>query len=297
MTDQTELRLSYKTCFRFARGHYENFPVASRLLPSSMRPHIAAVYAFARVADDFADEGDRTVQERLSLLDRWESCLVQREHVPQTIESFGELEHPEVAQIFMALRHTIDQFDLSVDLFTDLLSAFRQDVTVKRYENWVDLLDYCRRSANPVGRIVLRLAGYNDSILDRQSDCVCSALQITNFLQDFGRDWQDGRLYVPLEIQNECGAKLADLKESLVTPEWRETLESCAKRTEALFLAGRPVCDGVAGSLRMELRLTWLGGMRILDRVGRKRYDPLSERPVLGVSDFVPLVWRAVVWT
>ncbi len=297
MTDQTELRLAYKTCLRFARGHYENFPVASRLLPSSIRPHIAAVYAFARVADDFADEGDHTVQERLSLLDRWESCLVQREHVPVANESFGELEHAEVAQIFLALRHTIDQFALPIGLFTDLLSAFRQDVTVKRYANWVDLLDYCRRSANPVGRIVLRLAGYTDPILDRQSDCVCSALQITNFLQDFGRDWQNGRLYVPLEIQNECGAKLADLEASLVTSEWRETLVSCAEKTTVLFLAGRPVCDGVTGSLRMELRLTWLGGMRILDRVGQTRYDPLNERPVLGFSDFVPLVWRAVVWT
>ena len=186
---------------------------------------------------------------------------------------------------------------MPVELFTDLLSAFRQDVTVKRYSNWVELLDYCRRSANPVGRIVLRLAGYTDPILGRQSDCVCSALQITNFLQDFGRDWQNGRLYVPLEIQNECGAKLTDLEAGLVTSEWRETLESCAEKTKELFLTGRPVCDGVTGALKMELRLTWLGGMRVLDRVGQTRYDPLNERPVLGFTDFIPLVWRAVVWT
>ena len=297
MTDQTELRLAYTACLQLARGHYENFPVASRLLPSSIRPHIAAVYAFARVADDFADEGDRTVQERLSLLDRWESCLVQREDALVTNQLFGDLTHPEVAQIFVALRHTIDKFALPIELFTDLLSAFRQDVTVKRYENWVDLLDYCRRSANPVGRIVLRLAGHTDSVLDQQSDCVCSALQITNFLQDFGRDWKDGRLYVPLEIQNECGAKLADLEAGLVTSEWREALESCAEKTKELFLEGRPVCDAVTGALRMELRLTWLGGMRILDRVGRRRYDPLKKRPVLEFTDFAPLVWRAVMWT
>jgi phytoene synthase len=297
MTDQTELRIAYTACLRLARGHYENFPVASRLLPSSIRPHIAAVYAFARVADDFADEGDCAVQERLSLLDRWESCLVQPEDGLATNQSFGDLTQPEVTQIFVALRHTIDKFALPIELFTDLLSAFRQDVTVKRYENWVDLLDYCRRSANPIGRIVLRLAGHTDPVLDRQSDCVCSALQITNFLQDFGRDWKDGRLYVPFEIQDECGAKLADLEANLITSEWREALERCAEKTKELFLEGRPVCDGVTGALRMELRLTWLGGMRILDRVGRRRYDPLNKRPVLGVTDFVPLVWRAVVWT
>ncbi len=297
MTDQTELRLAYTTCLQLARNHYENFPVASRLLPSYIRPHIAAVYAFARVADDFADEGDRSVQERLSLLDRWETCLVQREQSSVTNKSFGDLTYAEVAPIFVALRHTIDKFSLPVELFTDLLSAFRQDVTVKRYENWDDLLDYCRRSANPVGRIVLRLAGRTDPVLDEQSDCVCSALQITNFLQDFGRDWQHGRLYVPVEIQKECGAKLSDLQVNLVTPEWREALESCAEKTKKLFVAGRPVCDGVTGALRMELRLTWLGGMRILDRVGRRRYDPLNERPVLRFTDFVPLVWRAVVWT
>ena len=297
MTDEAELRLAYTTCLRFARGHYENFPVASHLLPSSIRPHIAAVYAFARVADDFADEGDRTVQERLNLLDQWESRLVQPRSVTVTNDSFRELNQPDAVHIFAALGHTMDKFDLPVELFKDLLSAFRQDVRVKRYASWAELLDYCRRSANPIGRIVLRLAGYSDPLLDRQSDCVCSALQITNFLQDFGRDWKNGRLYVPLDMQNECGAKLADLEAVLVTPEWRATLERCVEKTQDLFLAGRPVCDGVTGSLRMELRLTWLGGMRILDRVGQTRYDPLNERPVMGLSDFAPLVWRAVVWT
>ena len=136
---------------------------------------------------------------------------------------------------FEALGHTMDKFDLPVELFKDLLSAFRQDVTVKRYANWAELLDYCRRSANPIGRIVLRLAGYSDPLLDRQSDCVCSALQITNFLQDFGRDWKNGRLYVPLDMQNECGAKLADLEASLVTPEWRATLERCVEKNPGSF--------------------------------------------------------------
>ena len=170
MTDQAELRLAYTTCLRFARGHYENFPVASRLLPSSIRPHIAAVYAFARVADDFADEGDRTVQERLNLLDQWESRLVQPRPVTVTNEPFSELEQPDALHIFAALGHTMDKFDLPVELFKDLLSAFRQDVTVKRYASWAELLDYCRRSANPIGRIVLRLAGHSDPLLDRQSD-------------------------------------------------------------------------------------------------------------------------------
>ena len=197
----------------------------------------------------------------------------------------------------MLFRSTLRAFDLPGGWFDDLLSAFRQDVTVTRYATWADLLDYCRRSANPVGRIVLRLSGYRDPALDRRSDAVCSALQVTNFLQDLGRDWRAGRLYVPAEVQAASGADPDDLRRERLTPAWRRAVACCAARTRELYREGRPVCDGVRGRLRLELRLTWLGGMRVLERVTRAGYDPFARRPVLGPRDVLPLVWRAVVWT
>ena len=170
-------------------------------------------------------------------------------------------------------------------------------MTVTRYRTWNDLLDYCRRSANPIGRIVLGLSGFRNERLARQSDAVCSALQVTNFLQDFGRDWRSGRLYLPAEIQEQFGARLSDLEIGVVSNEWRAVFESCSKRTRDLYLSGRPICDEVSGRLRLQLRLTWLGGVEILDRVSEKQYDPFGQRPKLGVADVLPLIWRTVVWT
>src|SRR5436190_3105074 len=178
-----------------ARAHYENFPVASRLLPRSMRPHVAAVYAFARVADDIADEGVATAADRLRRLDVWRRRL----HAAAASE---RNEQPPVGRddlIVAALGHSIRALDLPLALFDDLISAFGQDTTTNRYASWADVFDYCRRSANPVGRLVLRIGGYRDEALDRSSDALCTALQLTNFWQDFGRDWRAGRLYVPRE--------------------------------------------------------------------------------------------------
>ena len=305
---EPRLRQAYATCLRLARSHYENFPVASRLLPSGLRPHVAAVYAFARVADDFADEGDWPAATRLDRLDGWARRLrraastTPSASADRTLDGGGRAgdalaDHPDADDIFLAVGHTIRKFDLPVGLFDALLSAFRQDVTVTRYGTWADLLDYCRRSANPVGRIVLRLSGYRASALDRWSDAVCSALQITNFLQDLGRDWRAGRLYVPADVQATCGADADDLRRERLTPAWRRAVACCAARTRELFREGRPICDGVRGRLRLELRLTWLGGMRVLERVTRTGYDPFASRPVLGPRDMLPIVWRAVVWT
>ncbi len=296
MTDDTALRRAYATCQRLARQHYENFPVASRLLPAATRPNIAAVYAFARCADDFADEGTRSHAERLALLDDWHARLLACQ------SGGGGDDRPtsrdaKADDVFRALGHTMQCFDLPPALFVDLLSAFRQDVTRHRYDSWEALLDYCRRSANPVGRIVLRISGYRDDRLDRESDCICSALQITNFLQDFRRDWRQGRLYVPAEVYEACGARVADLKETRMTPAWRAALAACTERTRGLFADGRHVCDGVGGRLRLELRMTWLGGMRILDRLERTGYDSPTGRPTLGLADALPLFWNALVWT
>jgi hydroxysqualene synthase len=291
-TSEPALASAYALCERIAREHYENFPVASALLPRAMRPPIAAIYAFARRADDFADEGDLPASERLDLLDRWRhrlyECVSSRRSPPSPASADDSL--------FFALGDAIRRHRLPVSLLNDLLTAFEQDVTVKRYATWEDLLDYCARSANPVGRLVLRVAGHDDLDLDRASDAVCTALQLTNFWQDLAQDWARGRLYVPLDERDRAGARDADLDAGRITPEWRAALRVMAVRTRALFSAGRPVCNGVSGRLRLELRLTWLGGSRILDRLEQNEFDVFGRRPRLTGADAVPLLWRAVIW-
>ncbi|MPY89206.1 MAG: squalene synthase HpnC [Luteitalea sp.] len=272
-----------------ARAHYENFPVASRLLPRAMRPHVAAIYAFARVADDVADEGLLTPAERLARLAEWRQAL--HASVARTTIDAGAF-----SAVFRALGHSIRRCRLDVTLLDDLLSAFEQDVTVHRYDRWADVLDYCRRSANPVGRLVLQVAGYRDAEVARRSDAVCTGLQLVNFWQDFGRDWLAGRLYVPREDAERCGAREADLANAHVTDAWRAVLAELIDRTRVLLLDGRRVCDLVHGRLRLELRLTWLGGWTILDRLARSPRQNLRDRPTLSGGDVVPLLWRAIVW-
>ena len=288
---QPALAHAYAACERIARRHYENFPVASLLLPQPMRQPIAAIYAFARRADDFADEGHRPAAERLRLLDDWGRRL----HASLSAEPPSP--SPEGDDlIFRALADTIRAHRLPVELFDDLLSAFRQDVTVKRYGAWSDVLDYCSRSANPIGRLVLRVGGYQDEALGRASDAVCTALQLTNFWQDFARDWRSGRLYVPLEDRDRAGARDQDLDAGRITPEWRAALREMVRRTRGLFAEGRSVCDAVHGRLKLELRVTWLGGSRVLDRLERHDFEVFDRRPTLSAADAVPLVWRAITW-
>ena len=281
------LQTAYEYCERLARDHYENFPVASLLVPAEMRPHVAAVYAFARTADDYADEPGREPAERIRLLDMWEDRL--------RAACQGAIEPGD--HVFLATADTIVEKRLPPQLFHDLLSAFRQDVTVHRFATWSDVLDYCRRSANPVGRLVLRIAGVDDPRADAASDAVCTGLQLANFWQDLGRDWRAGRLYVPLEEVTRHGAKEEDLDRERMPDEWIATMRECVERTRALFIEGRPVADAVHGRLRWELRATWLGGMRILDKIERLGYDTLQQRPTLSRADAVILLPKLIAWT
>jgi hydroxysqualene synthase len=287
---------AYAACVSDARGHYENFPVASLLVPKSQRPHIAAVYAFARAADDFADEGSWTVDERHRLLDLW-LCRVRdaaaHGHSTRGAEA-GEPTH--VHAIFVALGATMRVKSLPVQLFEDLLSAFRQDVTTTRYASWSDVLDYCRRSANPVGRLVLRIAGYDDRQMDLWSDAICTALQLTNFWQDVKRDFDRGRIYMPEEELRAHGASADALRGSGIDDPWRRALTSAARRTRALFDAGLPLCDRVRGRLKYELRATWLGGTRVLARLESADFDVVNERPTLGAADAPWFAWRMARW-
>jgi phytoene synthase len=279
--DSRQLTEAYAACLALAQSHYENFPVASRLLPASLRPHVAAIYAFARRADDFADEPGRTADDRMFHLREWRAQLHKR----------GQ---PRLE--FLALHDTIDRFELPIQLFDDLLDAFMQDVTKCRYSTWPEVLDYCRRSANPVGRLVLRLSGYHDDQLDRASDAVCTALQLTNFWQDLAIDWSRGRLYVPEETWRAHSADLESLDRHTMTPQWVQALGDCANRTRSLFETGRPVCDGVRGRLRYELRATFLGGHRILSRLERSGFDVFRQRPALGIADAIVIACGTLLW-
>jgi squalene synthase HpnC len=283
----------YTECEKLARSHDENFPVASWLLPARMRPHVAALYAFARIADDVADEGHATPEERQARLQAWSERLHDAIRRPPLSTDRDGL-------VLAAVGHSIRSLDLPIALFDDLLSAFGQDTMTNRYDSWCEVLDYCRRSANPVGRLVLRIAGFADADLDRSSDALCTALQLTNFWQDFGRDWRSGRLYVPREVQQACGASERELSEGQTTgrlaDSWDRTLEQCVVFTRARYEEGRAVCSAVGGRLGLELRLTWLGGSRVLDRAERGRVDLLSVRPVLRASDVPAILWHAVWW-
>jgi squalene synthase HpnC len=283
---------AYAACEALARAHYENFPVASRLLPPAMRPHVAAVYAFARVGDDIADEGSAPAAERVAQLDAWQRRL----HAAVAVERSGAEPQAHEDVIIVALAHSIRSLDLPITLFDDLLSAFGQDTMTTRYDSWADVFDYCRRSANPVGRLVLRIAGYRDEALDRSSDALCTALQLTNFWQDFGHDWVIGRLYVPRDVTASCRAREMDLNGPFLNDSWMAAMRQCLDQTRAQFEAGRAVCDGVTGRLRYELRLTWLGGTRILEQVERTGAALLTHRPTIGKRDVPLLLWRAARW-
>ena len=280
-TVSADLQQAYAGCLQLAHSHYENFPVASRLMPAHLRPHVAAIYAFARIADDYADEPGRAVGERLHLLDQWRARL-----------------HDDRARqdVFLAVHDTVTRFDLPLSLLDDLLSAFTQDVTTARYATWADVLDYCRRSANPVGRLVLRLSGYRDDALDRASDAVCTALQLTNFWQDLAIDWSRGRLYVPEEAWRPHAAEPSVLDGGRMTAAWAAAMRDCGERTRALFADGRAVCDGVSGRLRYELRATWLGGTRMLERLERSGFDVFTARPRLGAADAIVIAWGTALW-
>lgn len=290
-----EIEPAYAVCRAVARSHYENFPVASWLLPRRMRPHVAAVYAFARVADDIADEGSVATAERHVRLDAW----LRRLYAAVAVEASAQPPHAHEDLIIVAAAHTICTLDLPMRLFDDLVSAFRQDITTNRYASWGDLFDYCRRSANPVGRLVLSIAGYRTDEqvrLVESSDALCTALQLTNFWQDIGADWAAGRLYVPRESSTAHGAVEDHLRSTPLDAAWLATIDECVRVTRELYEKGRLVCNEVTGRLRYELRVTWLGGRRILDRVHAGRERLMVDRPALRAFDVAPIAWGVFGW-
>ena len=275
---------AFAYCERFARAHYENFPVGSLLVPRSKRPHVYSIYAFARIADDYADEGydtSTTSADRLAALDEWERQLE---------ECFrGEATHP----VFIALAATVEQLQLPISLLRDLISAFRQDVVKRRYRDFDEVQDYCKRSANPVGRLILLLFDYRDAHLHTLSDHICTALQLANFWQDVAVDIDKDRIYLPEDEMAHFGVTEYDLQRRHFSAEYAALLRFQVDRTRELFMRGRQLPELVTGRLRHELRLTWLGGMRVLERIARSGYNTLSERPTITMGDKVGLLARA----
>jgi phytoene synthase len=279
MTQSQKLRAAYAECRRLARRHYENFPVASRLVPRDKRDALAAVYAFARYADDVADEP--RVQGRLEKLAAWRELLRS---------SFcGQAEHP----VFVALEDSAPRFHLSLRNFEDLLQAFESDVKVNRHQDFGSLLAYCSCSANPVGRLVLELFGHREPELFTLSDCICTALQLTNFWQDVAVDLKRDRIYLPLEDLERFEYTLDDLRAQRADGRWRELLKFEIARTHGLFEQGQALPERVVPELRRQLRLTWLSGTTVLRRIETAGYDVFRRRPSLSKLDFVRLYFRA----
>jgi len=272
-------RAAYAECRRLAARHYENFPVASRLVPRDKRDALAAIYAFARYADDIADEPG--VEGRLEKLSAWRELL----H-----ECFsGKASHP----VFLALQDSVQRFHLSFENLENLLRAFESDVRVNRHRDFSSLLAYCACSANPVGRLVLELFGYHQPELFALSDCICTALQLANFWQDVAVDLERDRIYLPLEDLQRFNYTLDDLRAGRVDERWRELLKFEIARTRQWFEQGQALPERVTPELRRQLRLTWLGGMTVLRKIELVGYDVFHRRPSLSKLDFVRLYFRA----
>jgi squalene synthase HpnC len=263
-----------------ATHHYENFTVVSWLLPRRLHQHFYNVYAYCRWADDLGDELPGAGRA-LELLDSWEAEL----HNTYS----GRPTHP----VFVALARTIRAFDIPIETFTDLLRAFRQDQTVHRYADWNSVLEYCRFSANPVGRLVLYLGGYRDAERQGLSDSICTALQLANFWQDVSRDLEKGRIYIPLDAMQAHGVPEEELLARKFSNRYAGLMHDLAARTRVLFAAGAPLSQRVVPELRVDIELFCRGGLAVLDAIAAIGYDTLHHRPALSRMRQIRLLGRA----
>ncbi len=279
------LEESRQYCRRLAENHYENFTVASFLLPRRLRQHFCNIYAYCRWADDLADETGDT-ERSLILLDWWESQLHDCYE--------GRTQHP----VFVALAETIQEFEIPPQPFTDLLVAFRQDQHITRYQSMDELLSYCRNSANPVGRLVLYLAGCHDERSLELSDSICTGLQLANFWQDVANDWDRGRIYLPAELRKRHGYDESMFDRREFNEAFREMLAAAVDDAEGRLRAGMPLEACVPGEFRLPIDLFAHGGLAVLDAIRRQEYDVWSRRPIVTRWRKIRLVadslWRGM---
>ncbi|MDP8980179.1 MAG: squalene synthase HpnC [Acidobacteriota bacterium] len=265
-----------------ATHHYENFHVVTFLLPKALHQDFYNVYAFCRWADDLGDEmGSR--EDSLRLLAWWREEL----HAMAA----GAVRHP----VYVALEGTVKKHALPLSMFSDLIDAFVQDQTVTRYQTWEEIFGYCRCSANPVGRLVLRLCGYADAERDRMSDATCTALQLANFWQDVTVDLEKDRVYLPLDLFEKHGYTVEELQARRFTPAFRAVMREAVEVARTLFLEGQPLARTVDRRLRFDLELFSRGGLRVLDKIARQDYNVLSRRPHISKIERVGLL-LGVLW-
>lgn len=262
--------------------HYENFPVASFLLPARLREPVAALYGFARSADDIADEGALTDRERLDGLDRYRAEL-------DAIETGRPTQDP----VFLRLRPAIAEHRLPLSLFRDLLDAFSQDVVKKRYADFGELMDYCRRSADPVGRLLLHLYGAGNPKSQSLSDGVCSSLQLINHWQDIAIDWQKGRVYLPQDELARFGIAETQIADGRWNAAWAAMMDFQIDRARSMMVSGSPLVHELPGRIGFELRLIVASGLRMLDKLQRVRGDVFRRRPAIGKRDWPAILLHA----
>lgn len=262
--------------------HYENFPVASILMPRRLRKPVAAIYHFARAADDIADEGEQSDEQRLQLLDEFRDELT---HIAN-----GET---PLLPLFQHLANEIQEHALPMQPLHDLLDAFSQDVLKKRYDDYDELLEYCRRSANPVGNLLLHLYEEATPVNIGYSDAICTALQLINFWQDVAKDWQISRVYLPQDDLARFGVSEAQIAEARCDDNWRALMKFEVDRARALMLAGKPLGSILTGRIGLEMRMIIQGGLRILDKIEAADYDVFNRRPVLKPLDWVIMLAKS----
>lgn len=265
-----------------AVDHYENFPVASILLPKHLRRAVEVIYHFARQADDFADEGDLPDAERLARLDAFRAEL-------RRIDS----QETPLTPLFQDLAQTVQQYQLPLQLFFDLLDAFSQDVVKKRYADFDEVLDYCRRSANPVGRLLLHL--YDEATPQNlvYSDAICTSLQLVNFWQDVAKDYAIARIYLPQDDMARFGVSEAHIADARTDAAWQQLMSFQIERARAMMKSGAPLGTVLGGRIGLELRLIVAGGNRILSKLDRARYDIFRKRPVLRPYDWIIMLLKS----
>ncbi len=277
-----DLKKCYKEAENLAARHYENFPVISYFLPKKFRSHVAVIYQFARTADDFADEGKLTAEERIHLLDEFENDF---KNCKKNIFKNG---------FWFVLNDTIEKFNLSRDNFFNLLKAFKQDVSKIRYENFGELSGYCSNSANPVGRIMLELFNIRDEKAFEYSDLICSALQLANFWQDVSVDIKKNRIYIPLDEIKKFNVSEQQILNEKYSKNFKNLLKYQCERTERMFDEGKKLIPYLSGKFKFQIKMTVSGGKKILQKIKCSDYDVFKQRPKLSKKDYLVLFLKTL---
>ncbi len=277
-----KLNEEYISAIKFAKSHYENFPVISFFLPEEIVPHIAIIYKFARIADDIADSNEFVVSEKLNLLDEFQTELVK--------SLYGNF----TDEFWETLQHTITTYKLTAKYFFDLINAFKMDVMFSKFHTFDEILNYCKHSANPVGRLVLELFDVRLEKAMRFSDKITTALQLTNFYQDVSEDLKNGRLYFPLDELQKFNVREGELLDLKISDNFKNLMKYSVERTEKMFVEGKPLLNYLPPELKFQIKLTIAGGLEILGKIKKLNYNTLEVRPTLTKLDVVKLFVKSL---